>query len=180
MSTCLGLLGDPEKIINYPRDIINYKLSFNDCKINISFDHLLPRILELCRYCSNRQIRFTACEIFHAYIILYLGNNLILKRSKPAEMKIVITKIIPIVIKLACDMDNLIQQLFEHLAIGIDSISEDSNEAVRDFSAKCIMEFLHWTLKEDNLSQKLSASLRAAIVFNSCYSILREDETIIN
>jgi len=40
-----------------------------------------------------------------------------------------------------------------------DSISENSNEAVRDFSSKCIMEFLHWTLKEDNLSQKLSISL---------------------
>lgn len=42
-----------------------------------------------------------------------------MERSKPAEMKIVTTKIIPIVIKLACDMDNLIQQLFEPLAIGI-------------------------------------------------------------
>ncbi|XP_025192516.1 DNA-dependent protein kinase catalytic subunit-like [Melanaphis sacchari] len=223
MSTCLKLLGDPDKIINYPRNIINYQLSFNDCKINISFDHLLPRILELCQYCSNRQIRFTACEIFHAYIILYLGNNLILERSKPTEMEIVTIKIIPIVIKLACDMDNLIQQLFEPLAIGIvhyfasgiqynsiytpiiidilmDSISENSNEAVRDFSAKCIMEFLRWSLKESNLSQKLSISLRivikkiksfclhsdpnkqlgAAIAFNSCYSILREDENIID
>jgi len=34
-------------------------------------------------------------------------------------MEIVTTKIIPIVIKLACDMDNLIQQLFEPLAIGV-------------------------------------------------------------
>ncbi|XP_060849991.1 DNA-dependent protein kinase catalytic subunit-like isoform X3 [Rhopalosiphum padi] len=223
MSTCLELLGDPDRLINYPRNIINYKLSFNDCKINISFDHLLPRILELCQYCSNRQIRFTACEIFHAYIILYLGNNLTLERSKPTEMEIVTTKIIPIVIKLACDMDNLIQQLFEPLAIGVvhyfasgiqynsiytpiiidilmDSISENSNEAVRDFSAKCIMEFLRWTLKDDSLSQQLSISLRiiikkiksfclhpnpnkqlgAAVAFNSCYTILREDETIIN
>ncbi|XP_029343352.1 DNA-dependent protein kinase catalytic subunit isoform X2 [Acyrthosiphon pisum] len=223
MSTCLGLLGDPNKIINYPLNIINYKLSFNDCKINISFDHLLPRILELCQYCSNRQIRFIACEIFHAYMMLYLGNNLILERSKPTEMERVTKIIIPIVIKLACDMDNLVQQLFEPLAIGIvhyfasgiqynsiytpiiidilmDSISENSNEAVRDFSSKCIMEFLRWTLKEDNLSQKLSISLRiiikkiesfclhsdpnkqlgAAIAFNSCYSILREDETVIN
>jgi len=40
MSTCLGLLGDPNKIISYPLNTINYKLSFNDCKINISFGEL--------------------------------------------------------------------------------------------------------------------------------------------
>lgn len=40
MSTCLGLLGDPNKNISYPLNIINYKLSFNDCKINISFGKL--------------------------------------------------------------------------------------------------------------------------------------------
>jgi len=34
-------------------------------------------------------------------------------------MEIVTKKIIPIVIKLACDMDNLVQQLFEPLAIGV-------------------------------------------------------------
>lgn len=34
-------------------------------------------------------------------------------------MEIVTTNIIPIVIKLACDMDNLVQQLFEPLAFGI-------------------------------------------------------------
>lgn len=45
--------------------------------------------------------------------------DLILERSKPTEMKIVSAKIIPVVIKLACDMDNLVQQLFEPLAIGI-------------------------------------------------------------
>jgi len=41
----------------------------------IYLDQLLPRIVELCQYCSNRQIRFIACEIFHAYIMLYLGNS---------------------------------------------------------------------------------------------------------
>jgi hypothetical protein len=40
MSTCLELLGDPDRLINYPHNIINYKLSFNDCKINISFGKL--------------------------------------------------------------------------------------------------------------------------------------------
>lgn len=34
-------------------------------------------------------------------------------------MEIITTTIIPVVIKLACDMDNLVQQLFEPLAIGI-------------------------------------------------------------
>lgn len=34
-------------------------------------------------------------------------------------MEIITANIIPIVLKLACDMDNLVQQLFEPLAIGI-------------------------------------------------------------
>jgi len=40
MSTCLGLLEDPNKIKSYPLNVINYKLSFNDCKITISFGEL--------------------------------------------------------------------------------------------------------------------------------------------
>lgn len=42
-------------------------------------------------------------------------------------------------------------------------ISDNSNEAVRDFSAKCIMEFIRWTLKENNLEDKPSISLRIII-----------------
>lgn len=49
----------------------------------------------------------------------YFYVDLILERSKPTEIEIVTIKVIPIVIKLACDMDNLVQQLFEPLAIGI-------------------------------------------------------------
>lgn len=37
MVTCLELLGDQNQITSYPVNIINYKLPFNDCKINISF-----------------------------------------------------------------------------------------------------------------------------------------------
>lgn len=37
MTMCLQLLGNPNQIINFPINIINYKLSFNDIKINISF-----------------------------------------------------------------------------------------------------------------------------------------------
>lgn len=37
MTTCLRLLGDPNTTTSYPTNIINYKLSFNDCKIDISF-----------------------------------------------------------------------------------------------------------------------------------------------
>lgn len=37
MTSCLRLLGDPNTTINNPINIINYKLPFNDCKINISF-----------------------------------------------------------------------------------------------------------------------------------------------
>lgn len=36
-TTCLRLVEDPEKIISYPINIINYKLPLNDCKFNISF-----------------------------------------------------------------------------------------------------------------------------------------------
>lgn len=50
---------------------------------------------------------------------VYFLIDLVLERSKPTEMEIVTKKIIPIVIKLACDMDDLVQQLFEPLAIGV-------------------------------------------------------------
>lgn len=38
INTCLGLLDESKRVLSYPSiSIINYKLSFNDCKINISF-----------------------------------------------------------------------------------------------------------------------------------------------
>jgi len=37
MTTYLGLLGDSNKTKSCPINIINYKLPFNDCNINISF-----------------------------------------------------------------------------------------------------------------------------------------------
>ncbi|XP_050441863.1 DNA-dependent protein kinase catalytic subunit-like isoform X2 [Adelges cooleyi] len=223
ITTCLNLLEKSENEGFYPKDIINYKLSFSDCKINISFDNMLPRILELSQGCSNRQTRVIACEIFHAYVTLYLGLNLQLEPLKPTEMKIITRKIIPIILKLACDVDNLVKHLFEPLAFGIvhyfsskiqtrsiytpilidilmDSICDDSNPAIRDFSAKCIKEFIQWTLKQNDTNSKLPYNINlilmkikqfcmstdpykqlgSAIAFNSCYTILRKDETIIN
>lgn len=37
MTNCLRLLGDPNTTTSNPINVINYKLPFNDCKINISF-----------------------------------------------------------------------------------------------------------------------------------------------
>lgn len=44
-----------------------------------------------------------------------------------------------------------------------DSISDNSNEAIRDFSAKCFMEFIRWALKENNSNQKSSIPLHIII-----------------
>lgn len=40
----------------------------------------------------------------------------------------------------------------------------DNNEAVKDFSIKCIKEFIHWSLKENNPDHlKKTTSLRFII-----------------
>lgn len=44
-----------------------------------------------------------------------------------------------------------------------DYTTDNSNETVRDFSAKCIMEFINWASKEDDPDQKHSISLRMII-----------------
>lgn len=37
MATCLRLLGNSNEMLSFPVNVINYKLSFNDYKINICF-----------------------------------------------------------------------------------------------------------------------------------------------
>lgn len=44
-----------------------------------------------------------------------------------------------------------------------DNISGNNSGAIRDFSAKCIKEFLHWTLKDDDSHIKPSLCLRIII-----------------
>lgn len=37
INSCLGILVNTNENISFPINVINYKLSFSDCKINISF-----------------------------------------------------------------------------------------------------------------------------------------------
>lgn len=56
-------------------DYLKITLPFNNTKINIYLDTLLPRILELALYCSDRKTRFTACELLHAVALMVIGQS---------------------------------------------------------------------------------------------------------
>lgn len=56
-------------------EYLKITLPFNDTKINIYLDKLLPRIVELALYCSDRKTRFTACELLHAIALMVIGQS---------------------------------------------------------------------------------------------------------
>lgn len=55
------------------------------------------------------------------------------------------------------------KNIFGYLYCIQESISNNSNEAIRDLSSKCIMEYIHWALKTDNSHQKSSVPLHIII-----------------
>lgn len=50
-------------------------LPFEDVKLNIYLEKLVPRIVELAMYSSDRKLRVTACELLHAVVIVILGTS---------------------------------------------------------------------------------------------------------
>lgn len=128
-------------------------------------------------------------------------------------------------LRLACDGDVAVQQMFEPLLMQImhfmssckqilgpgvailldclmDGISHPSNAAVRDMAARCLREFMQYSIKQRTVAQvaaspiSLAAILNrlkvysfdsanekrygAALAFNNLYRIIREEDALLD
>ncbi|XP_074649158.1 DNA-dependent protein kinase catalytic subunit-like [Tubulanus polymorphus] len=208
---------------------LRFDVPFMDMKPTIYFDDFLPRIVNLATQSSDRQTKVAACELLHSLILYTLGRSVQQpgQGHGPAKysMEKLYQRLFPVVLKLSCDVELVAKQLFEPLMMQLihwftnnkKFESDDTNallkailagvvhptdSALRDFSAKCVKEFLKWSIKQTTkkmqekspintkslLKQLYSLALHpspfkrygAALAFNNIYDIFREEEALLD
>ncbi|KAK9874531.1 hypothetical protein WA026_005374 [Henosepilachna vigintioctopunctata] len=158
-------------------------MSFEDVKLNIFLDKLVPKVVELALYCTDRKTRIMACELLHALVILFLGTTKQMTDSGQSELEGLLRKISFALLELGCDADIVVKKLFEplflqmlhwyssplqykkcHTAVIIETLTDgvcsSTNTNLRSFSGKCIGEFVNWTIKQSYSTNSYNSKTR--------------------
>ncbi|EGI63049.1 DNA-dependent protein kinase catalytic subunit [Acromyrmex echinatior] len=198
--------------------ICKYSLLLPDAELVIHFDRMLPRVIELARDSSDRRTKIAACEVLHSMIAIIIGS---LSYSRNSDSKTrfptLYSTLCQAVLALGCDSDEVVCGLFRPLALQLmhlwssslesmslvidslfDSLTNDSNPALREFSGMCLAEFTRWSIRQsatnrvqhvhtiiekiNNLALHPLARKRiaAAVAFNHLYVILREENDTVS
>lgn len=203
-------------------DVTRYfELKLGGCGIEptIYLDTLMPHICDIALTATERQKKVAACEIVHSVVLYLIGSG--------NHLGALWSELFKRILYLGCDGDFAVQQMFEPLIMQImhymsqraemfrdgaailvnclmEAISNPTQSAVRDLSARCLREFLLWAIKqstpEEMALSTFPANIRklieiiklysfdssqhkrhgAALAFNNLYRVLREEEAIID
>ena len=172
---------------------LGYRVPFEGgLLVNMPLDGLLPRITQLAQHSNDRQVKIAACEVLHSLVIYMTGKT---AETNTRKLGRLFTKVFPVLLELACDMEKIAKQIFEPLVLQLiawfaknkeyeseltvallsaifDGLSHPENSALRDFSATCVESFVSWTIKQtsdkelrDNPSHIRSMLLRIYSLF---------------
>ncbi|KAI5696662.1 hypothetical protein M8J75_016085 [Diaphorina citri] len=148
-----------------------FNVPYVTAKIPIYLDVFMDRIISLGSSSSNRRMRVSACEFLHSTTLLLLGNNKQDGSRKGSERDEMFEKMFPVLIKLGCDSDILIRQLFADLSIQMmhyysseiqlctshaqfvittlmECITQDSDTELRSFASRLLSELIVWSRKQ--------------------------------
>ncbi|KAK8776726.1 hypothetical protein V5799_029934 [Amblyomma americanum] len=162
-----ALSWDPET-----REHLTFAVPFPDAKVDIAFDGFLPRVVELARFAGNRQTKVAGCELLHALILYAVGTGVQNTERRAKYPMIHLYKhLFPELLHLACDADQVTQNLFRPLTLQLmhwfsststrgsqesativeclwDTVTQPQETTVRDFAAQCLKEFVAWSIKQ--------------------------------
>ena len=209
---------------------LKFYVPFADIKPSIYFDRFLPRVIHLAQNSPCRQTKINACELLHAFVIYTIGKSVSEPEgySQSSQMTKIYHRLYPCLFCLCCDTDHFVRNLFQPLIMQMihwftgnrkyessdtiqllncimESLVDEKNAALRDFSAICLKEFLKWSIKHTPVSKQESSAptpvnsksilkrifnflthpnankrLGACLAWNSVYTLFREEETIVN
>ncbi|XP_076445486.1 DNA-dependent protein kinase catalytic subunit-like [Babylonia areolata] len=206
---------------------LRFDMPFFDMKPVIYFDPFLPHVVELARQSSDRQTKVAACELLHSLTLYTVGRSAQQpgERQKRYPMEQLYSKLFPPLLALACDVEQVCRQLFEPLVMQLihwftgtnkgespesmallnaifDGLVQQEDTMLRDFCARCLREFLYWSIKQTTkkaleknpgnvksiLKRMYSYALHpsafkrlgAAFAFNSIYAVLREEDSLVD
>ncbi|XP_030635503.1 DNA-dependent protein kinase catalytic subunit [Chanos chanos] len=205
---------------------LSFAVPFMDMKPVIYLDSFLPRITELALSSSDRQTKVAACELLHSVVVYMVGKGAQMMEGEKSTppMYNLHKRIFPVLLRLACDVDQVTRQLFEPLVMQLihwftnnkkfesqdtvavleailDGIVDPLDSTLRDFSGRCIQEFVKWSIKQTTPKQqeKSPANIKslfkriyslalhpnvfkrlgAALAFNSIYRHFREENSLV-
>ncbi|KAI5104092.1 DNA-dependent protein kinase catalytic subunit [Silurus meridionalis] len=175
---------------------LSFAVPFKDIKPVIYLDPFLPRVTELALTSSDRQTKVVACELLHSLVVYMVGRGAQMaegvKSSPP--MYNLHKRVFPVLLRLACDVDQVTRQLFEPLVMQLihwftnnkkfesqdtvavleailDGVVDPLDSTLRDFSGRCIQEFVKWSIKQTTPEQQKKSPANIKSLFKRIYSL---------
>ncbi|XP_053516892.1 DNA-dependent protein kinase catalytic subunit isoform X2 [Artibeus jamaicensis] len=174
---------------------LSFAVPFKDMKPVIYLDIFLPRVTELALSASDRQTKVAACELLHSMVMFMLGKATQIPEGgqDSPPMYQLYKRTFPVLLQLACDVDQVTRQLYEPLVMQLihwftnnkkfesqdtvalleailDGIVDPIDSTLRDFCGRCIREFLKWSIKQTTPQQQEKSSVNTKSLFKRLYS----------
>ncbi|KAM8822809.1 DNA-dependent protein kinase catalytic subunit isoform 1-T1 [Spinachia spinachia] len=175
---------------------LSFAVPFADMKPVIYLDPFLPHISELALSTSDRQTKVAACELLHSLVVYMVGKSAQMaegEHSLPPMYKLH-KRLFPVLLRLACDVDQVTRQLFEPLVMQLihwftnnkkfeskdtvavleaimDGVVDPMDSTLRDFCGRCIEEFVKWSIKQTTPKQQEKSPTNMKSLFKRIYSL---------
>ncbi|XP_054451411.1 DNA-dependent protein kinase catalytic subunit [Pteronotus mesoamericanus] len=174
---------------------LSFAVPFKDMKPVIYLDIFLPRVTELALSAGDRQTKVAACELLHSMVMFMLGKATQIPEGAQGSppMYQLYKRTFPVLLRLACDVDQVTRQLYEPLVMQLihwftnnkkfesqdtvalletilDGIVDPIDSTLRDFCGRCIREFLKWSIKQTTPQQQERSSVNTKSLFKRLYS----------
>uniref|UniRef100_A0A2K5DLI5 DNA-dependent protein kinase catalytic subunit n=1 Tax=Aotus nancymaae TaxID=37293 RepID=A0A2K5DLI5_AOTNA len=155
----------------------------------IFLDVFLPRVTELA-------LTVAACELLHSMVMFMLGKATQMPEGGQGvpPMYQLYKRTFPVLLRLACDVDQVTRQLYEPLVMQLihwftnnkkfesqdtvalleailDGIVDSVDSTLRDFCGRCIREFLKWSIKQTTPQQQEKSPVNTKSLFKRLYSL---------
>ncbi|XP_004680100.1 PREDICTED: DNA-dependent protein kinase catalytic subunit [Condylura cristata] len=136
-----------------------------------------------------------ACELLHSMVMFMLGKATQMPESGQGSppMYQLYKRTFPVLLRLACDVDQVTRQLYEPLVMQLihwftnnkevehyvqlsfyalfqDGIVDPVDSTLRDFCGQCIREFLKWSIKQTTPQQQERSPVNTKSLFKRLYS----------
>ncbi|XP_062235399.1 DNA-dependent protein kinase catalytic subunit [Platichthys flesus] len=175
---------------------LSFAVPFTDMKPLIYLDPFLPRISELALSTSDRQTKVAACELLHSLVVYMVGKSaqMVEVKNRLSPMYKLHKRLFPVLLRLACDVDQVTRQLFEPLVMQLihwftnnkkfesqdtvavlesilDGVVDPMDSTLRDFCGCCIEEFVKWSIKQTTPKQQEKSPTNMKSLFKRIYSL---------
>ncbi|CAK7289303.1 DNA-dependent protein kinase catalytic subunit [Vulpes lagopus] len=136
-----------------------------------------------------------ACELLHSVVMFMLGKATQMPECGQGfpPMYQLYKRTFPVLLRLACDVDQVTRQLYEPLVMQLihwftnnkkfeshdtvalletilDGIVDPVDSTLRDFCGRCIREFLKWSIKQTTPQQQEKSPVNTKSLFKRLYS----------